>query len=76
MLDKFEQRSFSLGILAYTNALSYVHPIAFSCYYGAQPLFTGSYWINLFTSFNILINLVSNVGFFWTDLIMLIIATP
>ena len=67
------------------NVLFYFNYTAVPCYFGAKQVLLDDQWkevinnpSNFFLGFTVdfLTNLVFNVGFIWTDIIMLILATP
>ena len=46
------------------------------CYYGQKETFTGTYFQTLFSNWNFVQNLLFNAGYMWTDVVMLLLATP
>ena len=76
MYEFFQERQLTQAVTEAYVALSYVGPITFYCYWGYVEYFTVDTLINLFVEFNIFYNVLFNIGFIWTDIIMLLVGRP
>jgi len=75
-VTNLEARSLSKAVDAGTKILYYLDAVLFNCYYGTKEVIQTNYLLKLFTELNIINNILFNLGFMWTDFVMILIATP
>ena len=76
MYEFYEERQLTNAVTDGYNAMIYINPISVSCYYGALEYFNLEELGALFQEFDILKNIIFNIGFMWTDILMLIVGRP
>lgn len=85
MLGFMKERDIDQTLEYMSNVLFYVNYTAVPCYFGAKDVLLNDQWVrvladtdNLIYGFarDFTINLIFNVGFIWTDIVMLTLATP
>jgi len=57
----------------FTLGLQYTYPITYHCYYGILLYFTDENIAALFGELSIVDNIIFNLGYMWTDVIMIVI---
>jgi len=57
-------------------ALEYQYNITFNCYYGITQFFSFSNLAKLITNYDLVTNVAYNIGFMYTDIMMLVIGVP
>lgn len=76
MYEYFANRELTNAVTDAYNAMIYINPITVSCYYGGLEYFNLEELKTLYTDFDIVQNIVFNIGFMWTDIIMLVVGRP
>jgi hypothetical protein len=76
MYGYFKERKLSNAVNDAFKALVYVHSITVYCYYGGKEYFNYALLQNLFQNFDIVENILFNLGYMWTDIIMLVVGKP
>jgi hypothetical protein len=69
-------RQLSLAVENVYKTLSYTYKVNYHCYYGAIQFFNADNLLKLVTELNLLVNLAFNVGYMWTDIVMLVLGQP
>ena len=85
MLISIEDRDIELTLDYMANVLFYVNYTSVPCYFGAKETLLKEQWSDLLENpdtfllqfaIDFSVNMVFNIGFIWTDIIMLSLATP
>jgi hypothetical protein len=76
MYEYFAERQLTNAVTDAYNAMVYIHPITVQCYYGGLEYFSVDTLVNLFQNFDIVQNILFNIGYMWTDIIMLTVGKP
>jgi len=56
--------------------MRYTYPVTLYCWYGIKQYINGEYLINLIVKFEIFEVILFNVGYMWTDFVMLALGRP
>ena len=76
MYEYYAERQLTNAVTDAYNAMIYINPITVSCYYGALDYFNLETLELLWTEFDIFKNILFNIGFMWTDVLMLVVGRP
>lgn len=76
LLKNIGLRNFNLAVSDAASGIAVVNTTMFYCYYGGKETFTDDYFSKLFGEYSFVQNLLFNTGFMWTDIVMLLSATP
>ena len=76
MYSYYSERKLTNSVTDGYNALLYVKDITNQCYYGILEYFSVEGLTRLYSEFDLLKNIIFNIGYMWTDIIMLLVGRP
>lgn len=76
MILLLESRDILKTVEKMSRVLLFINSTFVNCWRGTKELFLGSYIPDLVLKMSIVDNLAFNLGFIWTDIVMLTLATP
>lgn len=72
----YAERELTQAVTNLYKGMQYIYKVNYNCYYGAISVINQAYLTALITNLKILENLMFNVGFIYTDIMMLYIGKP
>jgi hypothetical protein len=76
MYDFFILRDLTSAVTDGYNAMIYINPVTVSCYYGILEYLDEEFINTLFVEFDLFNNILFNIGYMWTDIVMLLVGRP
>jgi hypothetical protein len=71
-----EERDLILVVDRYYNLLGYSYDITYNCYYGVTEFFTPENIEKLWLELDFVKNIMFNIGYLYTDVVMIAIGVP
>lgn len=72
----FDERDISNAALKFYISMQYMYTVVLYCYFGAKTWIDDNTLIHLVTELHIVENFFFNIGYMWTDIVMLIVGRP
>lgn len=73
---QLEKRDLITAMDHYYNLLGYTYETTYNCYYGMVTFFNTENLLKLWTELDIIKNFLFNLGYIYTDIVMLAIGVP